>query len=388
MDFLTDFTDIRTIQWLACSDSLMLAFILLLIKVPQTEYSKRLANAKNTIAISFLLCGAMMAFSLNKYPIVWNYDLFSSLTMLIAAAFSSMAMSYSLINLLDDKIIAGNKFSMNIFLLSIASIGLIEGFLSENGTVYTISLVACISLFILQSIYYIIMFDKAYKKSGKALEAYYDEDEDHKIKWIRFCYIIAMLTDLFLLVYMLLPNGFMKIYIAWYVLFMLYFSTNFISFIGSHKMILDAFAHRTLSGQDLFPQKRRNKKENPEQDRKKIDKEFEALEKHIAKWVEDKKFREYDKSREEIAKELRTSNEILQLYFTQKKGQDFRSWRTELRIEDAKKILLDNKEISINIAGEMCGFSDRSNFHRQFVKLVGCSPKRWRETGGHPEITS
>ncbi|MCM1177533.1 MAG: helix-turn-helix domain-containing protein [Clostridium sp.] len=384
MDFLTDLTNIRTIQWLACTDSFMLAFILMLIKVPQTEYSKKLANTKNTIAISFLVCGLMMAFSLYKYPLVWNYERFSSLTMLVAAAFSSMAMSYSMINLLDDKTISGNRFTMNIFLLTAASIALLESFLSENS-VYPAIFGICIALFVIQSIYYIVLFDKAYKKSGKMLEAYYDDEEEHKIRWIRFCYIIAMLTDMFLLVYMVLPNGFMKIYIAWYVLFMLYFTGNFISFIGSHKLILDAFAHRTLSGQDLFPAKRKARKDNPEKDRKKIEKEFEALDRHIAQWVESKKYREYDKSREEIAEELRTSNEILQLYFSQRIGQDFRSWRTELRINDAKKILLDNREISINLAGEMCGFSDRSNFHRQFVKLVGCSPKKWRDTDGHPE---
>lgn len=361
----------------------MLAFILMLIKVPQTEYSKRLANAKATIAISFLVCGMMMAFSLYKYPTVWNYERFSSLTMLIAAVFSSMAMSYSMINLLDDKAITGSRFIMNIFLLTVGSIALVESFLEESY-LYNFVFVICIALFIIQSIYYIILFDKAYKKSSKKLEAYYDEEEDHKIRWIRFCYIIAMLTDLFLLVYMLLPNGFMKIYIAWYVLFMVYFTCNFISFIGSHKLILDAVAHRTLSGQAIFPVKKK-KKVNPEMDRKKIEKEFDTLERHLKTWVENKKYREYDKSRDEIADELRTSNDILQLYFSQRKGQDFRSWRTELRINDAKKILLDNKEISINIAGEMCGFSDRSNFHRQFVKLVGCSPKRWRDTDGHPD---
>lgn len=384
MDFLTEITDIRTIQWLTCTGSCILAVLLMLIKIPATEYSKRLSAAKNTIVVSFLVCGAMMVFSLYKYPYVWDYERFSSLTMLITVSFSSIAMSQSMISLLDEKTIPSGRITANIFLFAAASITLAESFLDGNGTLYAISFVFCIVLLIIQSIYYIIMFDKAYKKSSRALEAYYDEEEDHKIRWIRFCYIVALLTDLFLLIYMLLPHGFMKVYIAWYMLFMLYFTGNFISFIGSHKLILDAFAHPILSGQDLFRQRNRARKENPEYDRKKILREFEALEKNLDKWVADKKYREYDKTREEIAEELKTSKEVLQMYFA-RKGQDFRSWRTELRIEDAKKMLLDDKKISTNLAGERCGFSDRSNFHRQFVKLVGCSPKRWRETDGHPE---
>ena len=385
MDFLTDLTDIRTIQWLACTDSCVLAFILMLIKVPATEYSKNITNAKTTIAVSFIVCAFMMVFTLNKYSEVWEYERFSSLTMLIAVSFSSLAMSYSMINLLDDKMISSNTFIVNIFLIASSSILLLEMATGTEKILYHISLAASLLLFASQSIFYIIMFDKAYKKSQKALNAYYDDEEEHKIRWIRFCYIIAMLTDLCLLVYMMIPTSFMKIYIAWYVLFMLYFTANFISFIGSHKMILDAFAHKTLSGQNLFPPKNKREKalkEDTEYDRKQMEKAFKAIQKNLAQWVADKKYREYDKSREEIAAELDTTKELLQLYFMTNIGQDFRSWRTELRINDAKRMLLEDKGTSIQLVGELCGFSDRSNFHTQFTRLTGCSPKKWRETGG------
>ncbi|MGN0188895.1 MAG: helix-turn-helix domain-containing protein [Candidatus Cryptobacteroides sp.] len=364
----------------------MLAFILMLIKVPPTEYARKLMNAKSTVAVSFLVCGFMMAFSLHKYDEVWNYNLFSSYTMLIAASFSSMAMSYSMINLLDDKKIPGHVFVINTFLIALSSFGLMETALGDNEFLRNLTLAVNIILFVSQSIWYIILFDKTYKKTIKALETYYDEDEEHKVKWIKFCYIIAMLTDLFLLVYMLLPNGFMKIYIAWYILFMLYFTANLISFLGSHKMVLDAFAHKALSGQNLFPSRpQKAKKEDGEANIQAREKEFRKLEKNIKKWVEEKRYREYDKTREEIAEELGTSREMLQLYFTVVLKADFRSWRTELRIGDAKKMLLENRDTSTNIIGEMCGFSDRSNFHSQFTKTVGCSPKKWRETDGHPE---
>lgn len=386
MDFLTDFTDIRTIQWLACAASCMLAFILLIIKIPRTEYAKRLNNAKVTIAVSFLVCGFMMAFSLYEYPAVWEYEKFSSLTMLITASFSTMAISYSMINILDDSIIPSNTFIINAFLIVASSIALLVAFLGEQERLHFIlALVFTLLLFITQSIYYIVKFDSAYRKSLKALSSYYDEDEDHKIRWLRFCYIIAMLTDIFLLVYMVLPNVFVKVYIAWYILFILYFSANFISFLGSHKMVLDAFAHRTLSGQDLFPPKtQRLKDQEPALDRKQRDKEFRTISRNIKEWIAEKKYREYDRTREEIAAELGTTKELLQLYFNVAMKQDFRNWRTELRINDAKKMLLEDKQASTNLVGEMCGFSDRSNFHTQFVKLVGCSPKKWRETNGKP----
>ena len=114
--------------------------------------------------------------------------------------------------------------------------------------------------------------------------------------------------------------------------------------------------------------------------------EFRKLERSLDIWVQEKRYTEYDKSREEIAQELNTSKEVLHHYFLMRKGMDFKTWRTMLRIEEAKRLLLDNKDASINMIAEVAGFSDRSNFHRQFVKIVGCSPKQWRDSDGKPVL--
>ena len=110
------------------------------------------------------------------------------------------------------------------------------------------------------------------------------------------------------------------------------------------------------------------------------------LERAIERWIAAKKYCEFDKTREEIASDLRTTKEFLQLYFATKVGMDFRTWRTKLRIDEAKHLLLQNKEASIQIIAEAAGFSDKSNFHRQFVKFVGCSPKEWRDSDGKPSV--
>ena len=114
------------------------------------------------------------------------------------------------------------------------------------------------------------------------------------------------------------------------------------------------------------------------------DDEFKKIEYALKEWIAQKRYCEYEQSREEIAKELNTTKENLHHYFLSRKGMDFNAWRTELRIEEAKKMLIENMDFSINIIGELAGFSDRSNFHRQFVKSVGCTPKRWRESHGKP----
>jgi AraC-like DNA-binding protein len=198
-----------------------------------------------------------------------------------------------------------------------------------------------------------------------------------------------MLTQLFILVYRLFPTGFMKVYNVWYSIFLLYFAANFISFLGSHKLMLDAFAYKALSGQELkmIGRNRKKKDERKSDDDRAVinDTEIKKFERTLETWVKQKKYSEYDRSREEVAKSLGVTREFLHMYFTMYRNMDFKTWRTELRVEEAKRLLLENKELSTNVIGEIAGFSDRSNFHRQFVKIVGCTPKQWRDSDGNPE---
>lgn len=370
-------------QLIVMVTSFILAFLLLFIKVPTTEYSRKLVKTKNSIAVCFFVCSVLMYVCLG-YREIARYEAFSALMMFVITAVSAVVLSYALTNLLEER--DTDKFYLNLGAVIAMSWVLMKSFFLEPGTLRTVALIVSIGLFLIQCAWHIVVFNRIYARSVAKLEQYYDEEEDYRIRWIRFCYIIMMLTQMFVLVYMALPQGFMKIYALWYVLFMVYFSANYISFLGSHKLLLDAFAYRTLSFQDVRERREKKKLANM-----KIDEipeavtnaELKRLEKALEKWVEEKRYREYDRSREEIARELKTSKELLHLYFTTKVGADFKSWRTELRIEDAKKLLLERKELSINMVGEMSGFSDRSNFHRQFTKIVGCSPKQWRESGGN-----
>lgn len=380
--------------------STILALLLMLIKIPHSDYSLKLSNSKMALVVSFLICGFMMFYAMNQYgrPYITNWDMFLMLAIYIVVHFSTSIISYSMIALLKTEKHRGqNLFIPGLFVSAVIAFMLLESYKSGDSSYFWFVCAVALAAFLIQSITYIVYFDRAYKKSLKELEIYYDEDESHKIKWVRFCYVISMLTILFVLVYLglywLLDNKMevASVYSIWWLLYMLYLTSNFISFIGSHKLVLDAVAHKVLTGGDLIQminqtKKRKEKKTAEEFSPASInDSEFKKLEEALDQWVSQKRYREYDKSREEIASELNTTKEILHHYFTSRKGVDFKTWRTELRIEEAKRLLLKDKNASTNIVAEASGFSDRSNFHRQFVKIVGCSPKQWRESDGHPQ---
>lgn len=380
------------VQLIVGVGSTVLAVLLMLIKIPHSDYSSKLASSKLAIVVSFLICGYMMFYTMAQYGAahIWDWELFTMLTIYIVVHFSTSIISYSMISLLKtEKHKRQNLFMPGLFMSAIIAFMLLESYKSGNMTYFWVMCIIALSTFLIQSVTYIVYFDRAYKQSLKDLENYYDDDEEHKLRWIRFCYVFSMLTNLFVLVYIGLywlldyKMEVAALYTFWYLLYMLYLSSNFISFLGSHKLILDAVAHNVLTG-NIFPQRaqRSRKTEGPNLN---MDKEFAKLDRNIEQWVADKRYCEYDNTRDQIASELKTTKDILHLYFMTKMGIDFRTWRTGLRIEEAKRLLLENRDASINIVAEVSGFSDKSNFHRQFVKIVGCSPKQWRESDGNPD---
>lgn len=378
--------------------STVLAVLLMLIKIPHSDYSVKLANSKIALVVSFLICSFMMFYSMSQYgkSEIKDWDMFLMLSIYIVVHFSTSIISYSMIALLKtEKHKWQGLFVPGLFVSALVAFMLLESYKSGNQTYFWYVCAAALIAFLIQSVTYIVHFDRAYKKSLHELEAYYDEDESHKIKWVRFCYVISMLTILFVLVYLCLywfldyKMEVASVYTIWWLIYMLYLTSNFISFIGSHKLVLDAFAHKALSAGELIQKisenkKRKEKKDNDSAQVVISESEIRKLEAALKQWVDKKSFREYDKSREDIARELNTTKEILHHYFISIKKVDFKTWRTELRIEEAKRLLLKDKNVSTNIIAEASGFSDRSNFHRQFVKIVGCSPKQWRDSEGHP----
>ena len=383
---LTTFFQITFFAAMVCSICYGLLF--LLITIPSTEYSARLRTSKNLIAACFLACAVTLGFTLTKAEMP-DFIRFASTMMLVVTSVSASSLSYALISLLDETVYTKETFYLNMILIVISSTILARLMLLDNPTATLVATLSYIILYVLQCGLHIFFFLRVFRKSQEKLENYYDEDEYHRIKWIRFCFWIMMATQVFVLVYFSMPKRVMAIYALWYCIFMLYFSSNYISFLSTHKIMLDAFAHNVLDVNSII-RKRHSKKADAMRTKalseagEAREKEFQELEKNLRKWLEEKQFTKMDRSREEVAAELNTTKELLQLYFVLRKGVDFRTWRTEVRVEEAKRLLLEDKKASILVIAQQSGFSDRSNFHRQFTKIVGVSPKEWRDADGKP----
>ncbi|GHT66837.1 hypothetical protein AGMMS50239_28970 [Bacteroidia bacterium] len=107
-----------------------------------------------------------------------------------------------------------------------------------------------------------------------------------------------------------------------------------------------------------------------------------VLDKQIEEWMADKGFTEPGITIDLLATRLCTNGKYLSVYINTRKNQTFREWINELRIEEAKILLLQYPEITGSEVACQTGFSDRSHFLRQFKKHTNTSPTEWKKRAG------
>lgn len=66
-------------------------------------------------------------------------------------------------------------------------------------------------------------------------------------------------------------------------------------------------------------------------------------------------------------------------YFKQRTNKTYFSFLNELRVENACKLLLSNKGLSVGEIAYQCGFKNLSNFNRKFKEVKGLTPSEYKD---------
>ena len=100
--------------------------------------------------------------------------------------------------------------------------------------------------------------------------------------------------------------------------------------------------------------------------------------KKLKQWVAGKKYRLRYYSMDSILDELGLTSKELSSYCSRKFKKNFLSWRKDLRMDDAKRMLLEHPDFPVTRIAEEVGIDDKSNFRHQFKSVTGYTPTEWR----------
>lgn len=81
---------------------------------------------------------------------------------------------------------------------------------------------------------------------------------------------------------------------------------------------------------------------------------------------------------DDIAKVAAMTKNAFCKYFKKRTNKTYFQFLSELRIENASKLLTSNHELSVSETAYQCGFRNLSNFNRQFLTIKKKTPSKYR----------
>ena len=97
----------------------------------------------------------------------------------------------------------------------------------------------------------------------------------------------------------------------------------------------------------------------------------------LAVWVAEKRYCETE-SLAQVASEFGVSEEELSYYFSTIVGMRFTTFRKDLRIEEARRLICEQPDMRLLVVANRVGITDKCNFRKQFYEKFGVSPSDWQ----------
>ena len=103
--------------------------------------------------------------------------------------------------------------------------------------------------------------------------------------------------------------------------------------------------------------------------------------------VMQKKYKDRAYSAKQLAEDLGTNTRYVSAVMNVRFHMNYTSFVNKYRIEEAMSILVDKRyqELSIEEVSDMVGFANRQSFYASFYKIMGVTPKDYRQQHAMPQ---
>ena len=365
--------DHHTLIFASASVTIALGSLLQIIRIPADRKWRKLRLARNYLAMACFILGAfnLVAFFLQYSE--KNFPIQSALILYIAS-YQALLFTMTLLMFIQPLYVT-KKMIVPQFtaITTVGAILFLSLFLWES--LFSLIFYTAIAAYLFQLLNYTLLFRRKYRACLRQLEEYYDEDKDSRLRWVQFSFYTALSIGTMALLSLFLGRWSYELFIVIYTAYYVYMTGRFLNYISNEATFVIPAFPPLAKGKDLEPEKAMRTCASPSL----LAKREEELKISLKEWVEMKKFTQKDIGVEETAQSLNTDSYFLRYYFRTYMQCDFRTWRSELRIREAERILNEEPGMSVTCLCESVGFNDKGNFHRQFTKITGKTPTNYKQ---------
>ena len=217
---------------------------------------------------------------------------------------------------------------------------------------------------------------RTYKRAIRMFENTHSDDIGSYIRWLSvFTYwAIGFGVSCGLLTF--LPDEYVFLWILSSIPFYIYLYCSYQNYILFYEKVESAFREeydlQELGAYDMNTQV--NSKEEEDQPTYRQD-----ISKRIDEWIDSEGYRRSGITLNDLSVILGTNRTYLSQYIKSVYGMTFRDWISDLRIEYAKRLMLQQPQFRVVDISESSGFLSLSHFTHTFTAKEGCSPSKWRK---------
>jgi len=367
MDTIYLFTNLALIM--VCT---VYAIVFLILPLPDNKGLRTYRISLRTLAVAYLIMATLtFVFMILGDPIV---NLISMLVITVASL-QAILFTTTLITLLNHKRV--NKQFVLRHLSPVIFFVLLFGVVSSQwGDPMIINLdqlkqewlhptIIVRELFFLfyifQLFYLTRLFIREIRCYQRALDDYFSENYRLHLPWVRYCFYAALTIGCFALLSCFFFSPFwILIFTISYTLFYIVFGSFYIQYPRTYIQIEPLVQEKQLPSSIQLKANCRLS--------------WSKLKQQI---IDEKYYTRTGVNIEEMAQYLQIGRTTLSCFINKEEGVNFNTWIRTLRVEEAINLMNENSGYTITQISEMVGYSELSNFSRQFKIITGLTPSEW-----------
>lgn len=351
-----------------------LGLVLCLVHIEPNEDNLKIRIARWILVASYFLLS--VPDWLNIYGANDSGD--KAAATIVAASIQALLFTFTLITMIQPRLVTRKRMLANVALVSVGAVVFLVVD-SLAGSLYVTGVAVAAVIF--QMFRYTRLFRRCYNRYVEQISDYYDDERRQHLLWARHSFYAALSVGILAMVSLLLPqaayNAFMCLYMAFYI----WFASRFVNYVTTLNYYLPAVS-LPLAEEGTMPEEAGEPSSSGSMESSDAEGGDETgfkerMDKVINEYVASKDYLEPEHDRNWIIVRSETNLRFFRWYFQNVIQCDFRVWRANLRIEEAKRVIETTPGVSMNVLASKLGFGTSQNFYHHFKKVVGMTPTEY-----------
>ena len=344
------------------------------LSAPNSKSQNNYADSRKAMAIAYMSMGCILIMELFARPYIDSVSLIRLVTLILGSS-QAFLFTYALTNLINVRSSIMKATYIEVLPIIILSVlGFISLFIPRH---LFMDIIYClfVAYYLSMLIRYILLFVINYKYFKQQTVTDLSGKKTSNLQWVvSFLIAVPLLGALAVISSLLSRSVINVISTSIFICFYTYFAIRFINYSYVFKEEKNT---RTSTEGALMLQTPELPVMDAESARIPYDSILQ-LERQLSEWVDNKEYLKTGITIEQLASTLNTNRTYLSFYINKYQLRTFKEWINYLRIQEAQYLLLKYPDLSVSEVGVKVGYTDKSNFGKQFSKLMNITPQAWR----------